>query len=87
MPLFHFHLSDGVAPLDPTAADYPDANAAQAAGVKYLGQLLADHGDQFLRSGDWQLVIADENGLTLYAITVLATHAPSMQQILITPAS
>jgi hypothetical protein len=79
MPVFQFHLSDGAAPADPVGVEYADVAAAQAAGVKYLGQLLSDHGDQFWRSGDWQLVVSDESGLTLFTVQVLATQAPAVQ--------
>ena len=79
MPRYFFNLSDGHSPADLEGVEFPDPEAARRAATRYLGQSLADHPDEYWRRGDWELIVTDASGLTLYRLQVVATEAPSIQ--------
>lgn len=45
--------------------------------AKYVGLLLKDHAEQVWEDQDWQVDAADENGLILFNMTIVATRSPA----------
>jgi hypothetical protein len=69
MPVFHFHVEDGVSEPDEDGADLPDVASARREAARLAGQLLCDEPELVWRSeGEWRLVVTDEGGRTLFTL-------------------
>ena len=77
MPRFFFSLDDGGATLDAEGADLPTVEAARAEAIRFLGHALADQPDAFWSRGEWKLTVADDHGLTLFIVEVIAAESPA----------
>jgi hypothetical protein len=78
MPRFFFQLDDGSPVSADEGTELDDLADARAMALRYLGQSLAEGPQDFWRRGEWRLVVTDENRLTLFAVQVRATDAPSI---------
>ncbi|MFP5330466.1 MAG: DUF6894 family protein [Alphaproteobacteria bacterium] len=51
---------------------------AKCDAVRLAGERLCDIADTFWDSAEFRMTVADENGLTLFSLQVIATEAPSI---------
>ena len=79
MTQFLFHLDDGTDEPPDEVVELADLDEARTVALRFLGQYLQDHCNDFWVRGDCRLVVSDEAGLTLLAVHVLATEAPAAQ--------
>lgn len=70
MSRYFFHIDYGELTRDEDGTLFPSHNAARAAAVNLLGELLRDEGDQFWGKPNVTITVADEAGVTLWTLTV-----------------
>jgi hypothetical protein len=85
MPRFFFTLDDGGAMRGAEGADLPTIEAVRAEAIRFLGHALADQPDAFWSRGEWKLTVADDGGLTLFMVEVIASEAPAAVTLLREP--
>jgi hypothetical protein len=85
MPRFFFTLEDGGAMCGAEGADLPTIEAARAEAIRFLGQALADQPGAFWGRGEWKLTVADDGGLILFMVEVIASEAPAAVTLLHEP--
>jgi hypothetical protein len=74
MPIYDFMIEDGKARRKATRADLPDLAAARAEALRLAGAAHEDTG--FWSGSDWHLTAADQCGMTLFSLTMVAISAP-----------
>jgi hypothetical protein len=77
MPRYHFHLRDGVSHEDKEGVELPDAAAAERESARVLSQFVQDHYAQIFADGNCEVMVADADGLVLFALTVVVRDAPA----------
>jgi len=73
MPRYFFHVHDGDNFPDLRGTQLPDVEAARKEAVRFAGALLSDHPDKFWSSGEWHMRVTNQDDLTLFELTFLAT--------------
>jgi uncharacterized protein DUF6894 len=76
MPRFFFRV-EGVP--DATDVDLPSVAQAKCEAARYAAKLLADAADTFWETGELSVVVTDEAGLTLFALSISGTDAPAIR--------
>ena len=76
MPVFHFHIEDGIAKPDPDGTELSNVCEAKIEAVRLAGGLMRDHPNEFLMHHDWSIKVTDPTGLHLFSYTFFATEAP-----------
>jgi hypothetical protein len=77
MPRYFFHLEDSVGGLDGEGVELDDLEAAKHAAVLLIAGILHDHPAQVWASGGYGLTCADERGLALFSLAIVANLAPA----------
>jgi hypothetical protein len=72
---FFFHAEDGQVIPDKTGTDLPGTEAARVEAVKIAAQLLERSPEEFWKDRTLRVICADDGGLTLFSIEVLAVVA------------
>jgi len=72
---FFFHAEDGQAFPDHTGTELPGPEAARVEAVRIAAQLLERSPEEFWKDRTLRVVCADDGGLTLFSIEVLAVVA------------
>ena len=72
---FFFHAEDGQSFPDTTGTELPGAGAACVEAVRITAQLLERSPEDFWKDMTLRVVCADDDGLTLFSIEVLAVVA------------
>lgn len=73
MPLFHFHIDDGVSIPDPDGTELRSAMEAKRQAVAAAGEMLSDLDGDFWRSGSpWTMHVTDEAGLLIFSLSFSA---------------
>ena len=76
MPRYVFKVADGHGPQPPTL-ELPDIRSARVAAVKAACTMLSGDAHGFwAQGGDWQMTVANGQGLTLFTLIFYATDAP-----------
>jgi hypothetical protein len=78
MPRFFFHLEDGLGTAS-EPVELADLTAARETALRFIGQSLVDRPGEIWALGKWRLTVSDEGRMTLFAIDVVATEAPSVR--------
>jgi hypothetical protein len=74
---YFFHLENGGVFEDADGLDLPDLEAAKCAAVRLLAEVLCDRPARFWDTESCQVTCADERGLTLFTVQMIATLAPA----------
>jgi len=72
---FFFHAEDGQSFLDKTGTELAGPQAARVEAVRIVAQLLERSPEEFWKDRTLRVVCADDGGLTLFSIEVLAVMA------------
>jgi hypothetical protein len=74
MPRYYFHTEDGECFADADGLELPDLDAAKAAALKYLREMLWSP-REFWRDGRFRVIVTDGEGLTLFTLDLSAEMA------------
>ncbi len=75
MPRFFFHVIDGRTLVDNSGVELPDVAAARNEAIRSAGAILASEGQDNWQAGPWQMVVADENAITVLSLNIqINTH-------------
>lgn len=81
MPHFYFHTNlpaeRGV--QDDEGHEFKSVHAAKCEAVIYAGRLLSDAAEDFWDTGDFELIVTDDNGLILFSLRLVAIEAPAIR--------
>jgi hypothetical protein len=77
MPRFHFHLEDGATHSDEQGVELADVEAARAYAQHYLADALNGSECSVWRSDGVRMEVADEAGLTLFGLYLVAVESPA----------
>ena len=78
MPMYRFLMSDGDQSTD--FVELPDLERARIEAVRTIGDRLRHDSEEFWADGGWQLVVQDEDAMTLFEIDAVATIAPALKR-------
>lgn len=67
MPKFFFHFENCP---DGLGLELPSIAQAKSEAARYAGKLLCDSADTFLGTAETSMTVADEGGLSLFALTI-----------------
>lgn len=81
MPKFFFQVDDGTPCADEEGTDYPSVAAAQCAAVEYAGNLIREQASKFWNSGEWNMTVTTDTGLSLFALQFIGTESPSIRAV------
>jgi hypothetical protein len=78
MARFYFHTNHPaeLSMQDDQGVEFSSVHAAKCAAVKYAGQLLADVGEHFWDTADFELMVTDETALSCSACVSLGPKLP-----------
>lgn len=76
MNRYFFNTQDGEAVLDVDGVELPDIAHAQIEAVKLMGELLREHAEEFWRTRNFAVTVADEEGATLFTVMTAAARVP-----------
>ena len=81
MPRFYFHIEDDSEIIDDLGTELSSNAAAKCEALRYASRLICDEAERYWDAGEFQMTVADENGLTLFslALTLTAVDAPSIR--------
>ena len=77
MPRYHFNIRDGEDVPDFEGAQLADIKAARATAIQFAGEMLRDHASRFWNGEEWEMVVTNDVGLTLFVLTFHAVDAPA----------
>lgn len=63
---------------DDLGMELPTIAAAKCEAVRYAGTLICEEAERFWDAAEFNMTVADENGLTLFTLTLIGTEAPTM---------
>jgi hypothetical protein len=81
VPKYFFQQTGGPTALDAEGFDLPDLTAARRMAVQTACAMIAQAVEDFCATGEWQMIVTDETGLTLFSLTFFASDAPAAQPI------
>lgn len=70
MPRYHFDLQNSRVAPDPEGVELQDDGAAEAAAVRFLGELLCEGDTMFRDAGFLRLTVRDQTGTPLFGFDV-----------------
>ena len=78
MNRYFFHINYGELSRDVTGTELSSLTEAKASAVAMLGEMLRDEAAAFREKPDLTITVADENDLTLWAVTVMGQELPGV---------
>ena len=78
MPRFFFHTEDGIKTPDEDGTELPDVEAAKRAATQLLADSLRNNSQLFWETENYRIVVADDDGLTLFTLELAAIIAPAL---------
>ena len=78
MPTYHFHTENGECLTDPDGTELPDLLAVRHAAVQHLVEMLRDRSDRFWETGDFAVIVTDDEDLTLFRLQLTAIEAAAL---------
>ena len=76
MSRYFFTVNDGLPP-DDEGIELSDLGSARIEAVGMAADLLRDRPEALAQGNDWTVSVADESGLLLFQILIVATEAPA----------
>jgi hypothetical protein len=76
MPRYFFHTQCDVAWDDQEGTELPNVEGAKNDAVQLLVELLRNNSKAFWDAGDFTVTVADDKGLTLLTLSLMATMSP-----------
>jgi hypothetical protein len=76
VPRFYFHVEDHVRFPDLEGTVLDGVDSARIEAVRVAGAMLTDHAVQFWQSGEWRVIVTDEDQQILFCLRFEA-DAPS----------
>ena len=80
MPLYHFHIHDGVHEIAPTAEDLADLGAARERAMGLLGDLLRWSPESIWAGNDVRVEVLNANRLVLFQLFAFASISSAGRQ-------
>lgn len=77
MPCFHFNIDDGKAQPAFEAVELESLAVAKCEAVKLAGRIICESADQFWERAEWDMVVTDEGGMTLFELHFMGMEAPA----------
>jgi uncharacterized protein DUF6894 len=77
MTRYFFHVIDGVSISDEEGTELATLADARREAVRLSGEILSERPDQFWAGEQWRMDVADDEGLTLFALHFSAVEAPA----------
>jgi uncharacterized protein DUF6894 len=77
MARYFFHVIDGRSVVDEEGTELTSLGEARREAVRLSGNILSEGPDQFWEGEQWRMDVADERGLTLFALHFSAVEAPA----------
>ena len=77
MPRYFFHVANGV-DRDTEGLDFPTLAEAKCEAVKAAGQIICEGSAAFWDSQEWEMIVTNEDGLTLFSLMFIGTEAPAI---------
>ena len=77
MPLFYFSIDDE-AP-DEIGRELASVAQAKCEAVRYAGELICDSANTFWNSGEFRMIVSDDNGLALFSLHLIGADAPAIR--------
>jgi hypothetical protein len=81
VPKYFFQQTGGPTALDAEGFDLPDLTAARRMAVRTACAMIGQAVEDFCATGEWQMIVTDETGLTLFTLTFFASDAPAAKPI------
>lgn len=78
MARYFFNTKDGQSFPDEHGVDLPNIGAARSQAIKVVTEMLPTLAEEFWKSGSLTIEAADEEGLVLFTIDVMANDAPAV---------
>jgi hypothetical protein len=75
---YYFHTENGQSQRDRDGVDLPGLDAARHEAVRALCDILKERSGQFWAEGVFRMIVADDDGLTLFMVEVTAVSAPAV---------
>lgn len=85
MPKYYFHLTNDVERRDDAGVVLDDLHAAQCHAVKLIADVLCKQPELFWKSDMYRVSIADDRGLLLLSVEMIAQPAPALWQTPLRP--
>ena len=80
MPRFFFHLENTASPVrDTEGRDFDDTDAAKCHAVTVIAEALCAHPKGFWEADNYQIIVTDAGGLTLFMVYMTAVVAPVLR--------
>jgi hypothetical protein len=76
MPRFYFHTKDGQLLCDDDGTELPDVERAKGEALTFLGELLRNNPGTVLRTGTFQIIVADKARNPQFTVEVSIQLAP-----------
>ena len=80
MPRYHFHLTHDVEIRDEGGVELDELHAAKCHAVKLIADVLCEEPELFWKSDTYRVSIADDRGLLLLSVEMIAQSAPALWQ-------
>ncbi len=75
MPKYFFNLADGQVNLDREGSEVASLQQARVEAVVYAASMLRDRPEEVWAGGNWRVEVADERGVLLFTVVVMALDA------------
>lgn len=80
MPRYFFHVEDHKRFLDEEGSVFADLDAARLEAVRVAAGVLRDQPAEFWNSGEWRVVVTDDDQTILFTLRFQALQEPSPAQ-------
>lgn len=77
MARYFFDMADGKYLRDKKGQELSSINEARLAAVEYLTKVLKEEPDIMWHSGGFQVIVSDEERLTLFTVITFSVNAPA----------
>ena len=80
MPRFFFHVRDGLSAPDVNGTILQSIDQARTEAVRFAGEVITQHAQNFWQRGEWALEVKSHDGLTLFVLHFGAVEAPVLSR-------
>ena len=79
MPLYYFHVQDGISVPDMEGMEIETLAQVKCEAVKLAGRIFCVAAADFWERAEWSMTVTDNTGLTVCALHFLGIEAPVSQ--------